>query len=66
MRQNVARIECYVSGNNADALQPVLQKYDSTRIDMDAAQSELSSVVGIQKKAFLYLFFLFGAVHNLG
>ncbi|SSS47813.1 murI [Acinetobacter baumannii] len=24
-RQNVARIECYVSGNNADALQPVLQ-----------------------------------------
>ncbi|MFI8023829.1 glutamate racemase, partial [Acinetobacter baumannii] len=25
MRQNVARIECYVSGNNADALQPVLQ-----------------------------------------
>ncbi|MCP5876365.1 glutamate racemase, partial [Klebsiella pneumoniae] len=25
IRQNVARIECYVSGNNADALQPVLQ-----------------------------------------
>ncbi|MCP5961187.1 glutamate racemase, partial [Klebsiella pneumoniae] len=23
--QNVARIECYVSGNNAEALQPVLQ-----------------------------------------